>query len=55
MRAHEDALPAFAIASADDPETAIRIATPGLAGRAGHAVASAVGSAGEWVDGRLRR
>lgn len=55
MRVHEDALGAFAIGSGDDPATAIMVATPGLAGRAGHAVAAAVGTAGEWVDGRLRR
>ena len=55
MGAHEDALRAFAIASGDDPAAAIAIATPGIAGRAGHAFADAVGSAGEWVDGRLRR
>ena len=55
MRVHEDALRAAAIAAGDDPAAAIGVATPGLAGRAGHAVASAVGTAGEWVDGRLRR
>jgi hypothetical protein len=55
MRAHEEALRARAIASGDDPDAAITIATPGAAGRAGHAIAAALGSAGEWVDGRLRR
>ncbi len=54
-RVHEEALRASAIASGDDPDAAIMIATPGVAGRAGHAVAAALGSAGEWVDGRLRR
>ena len=55
MRAHEDALRAAAIATGDDPDAAIVIATPGLAGRAGHGIAAAIGTAGEWVDGRLRR
>lgn len=55
MRAHEDALRAVAVGAGDDPDAAVRIATPGRAGRAGHALANALGSAGEWVDGRLRR
>ncbi len=55
MRVHEDALRASAIALGDDPGSAIATATPGIAGRAGHAIAAAAGTAGEWVDGRLRR
>jgi hypothetical protein len=55
VREHEDALAAVAVEAADDPDGAIAIATPGLAGRAGHGLAAAIGSAGEWVDGRLRR
>jgi hypothetical protein len=55
MGAREDALRASAIACGDDPDAAIIAATPGMAGRVGHAVAAAVGTAGEWVDGRLRR
>jgi len=55
VRVHEDALRAAAIACADDPDAAIAAATPGLAGRAGHAVANVAGTAGEWVDRRLRR
>jgi hypothetical protein len=55
MRVHEDALRASAIAAGDDPAASIMVATPGVAGRAGHAFAAAVGTAGEWVDGRLRR
>lgn len=55
MHVHEDELRARATAAAGDPDAAILAATPGIAGRAGHAVATAAGAAGEWVDGRLRR
>jgi hypothetical protein len=55
MRAHEDDLRAAAVAAGDDPDAAIAAASPGLAGRAGHGIANAIGAAGEWVDGRLHR
>jgi hypothetical protein len=55
MRVHEDAVRATAIATGDDPSAAVAEATPGLVGRVGHALAAAVGTAGEWIDGRLAR
>ena len=55
MRLDEDALRAAALAAGDDPDAAIMVATPGFAGRAGHGLAAAVGTAGEWVDEHLRR
>ena len=54
MRVHEDALRAAAIALGRRPDAAIKTATPGLAGRAGHGRERGR-HAGEWVDGRLRR
>ncbi len=53
LRAREDAIRATAVAAGDDPDRAIRPATPGLAGRVGHGVASAAGTVGEWLDRRL--
>lgn len=55
MRVHEDAVRAIAIAAGDDPDAAVAAAMPGLAGRVGHGLAAAVGTAGEWIDGRLAR
>jgi hypothetical protein len=55
VRVHEDAVRASAIGAGDDPDAAVAAATPGLAGRVGHGLASAVGTAGEWIDGRLAR
>jgi hypothetical protein len=55
VRIAEDGVRAAAIAAGDDPDAAIAVATPGLAGRIGHGLASAVGTAGEWIDGRLAR
>jgi hypothetical protein len=55
MRVHEGAVRATAIATGDDPDAAVAVATPGLAGRVGHGLAAAVGTAGEWIDGRLAR
>ncbi len=55
---HEQALRALAVAAAADPERAVRPAVPTPSGRVGHALAYAVGTAGEAVDaalGRLRR
>jgi hypothetical protein len=50
-----DGVRATAIAAGDDPDGAVAAATPGLAGRVGHGLASVVGTAGEWIDGRLGR
>jgi hypothetical protein len=55
MRLHEDRVRATAIGVGDDPNAAIAVATPGLVGCVGHGLASAVGTAGEWIDGRLAR
>lgn len=55
LRDHERAVRLAAVAIADAPDRAITPAKPGLAGRLGHGVANAVGTAGEWVDGRLGR
>jgi hypothetical protein len=55
LRVHEHAVRDAAIALGDDPDAAIAIATPGLAGRAGHGIAAALGTVGEWVDGRAVR
>lgn len=55
LRAQEDALRAAVVALGDDPELAIRPATPGWAGRLGHGAAVAVGTLGEWVDRRAAR
>jgi hypothetical protein len=52
---HEDAVRDAAVALGDDPDAAIATATPGLAGRAGHGIVSAIGTVGEWVDGRAAR
>ena len=51
----ERAVREAAIALGDDPDAAIAVATPGLAGRAGHGIAAAVGTVGEWVDRRAAR
>ena len=55
LRVHQDALRAAAIALGGDPDRAVLPCTPGLAGRLGHGAASALGSFGEWFDGRARR
>jgi hypothetical protein len=55
MRAHEDAIRAAAVALGEAPDTAIAAAAPGLAGRLAHGAATALGTAGEWVDGRAGR
>ena len=52
MRAHEEAVRAAAVAVADAPDTAVLAAAPGIAGRIMHGAAAAVGTLGEWVDGR---
>ena len=52
LRAHEDAVRAAAIAVGEAPETAVRAAAGGLAGRIGHGAANVIGTVGEWVDGR---
>jgi len=52
MRAQEEAVRAAAIAVAELPDTAIAAAAPGLAGRVLHGAATAIGTLGEWVDGR---
>jgi hypothetical protein len=55
MRAHEEAVRTAAIAVGDAPDAAIDAATPGLAGRIAHGAQTAVGSLGEWIDGRAAR
>jgi hypothetical protein len=55
MRAQEDAVRAAAIALGDAPDLAVQASTPGLAGRIGHGAATAIGTVGEWVDGRCGR
>jgi len=55
MRAQEDAVRAAAVAVADDPHGAVQRCAPGLAGRVGHGSANAIGTFGEWFDGRRRR
>jgi hypothetical protein len=51
----EDAIRAAAVALGDDPDRAVRAATPGAAGRVGHGAASAIGTFGEWLDRRAGR
>jgi hypothetical protein len=55
MATHEEAIRAAAIAAGDEPDAAVRPASPGLPGRVGHGVANAVGTVGEWVDRKLAR
>jgi hypothetical protein len=55
MRAHEEALRTAAVALADAPDAAVGAAAPGVAGRIAHGAARAVGTLGEWVDGRAAR
>lgn len=55
MRAQEDAVRGAAVALADDPDRAMRRCVPGLTGRVGHGTAKAIGTFGEWFDGRARR
>ena len=55
MRVQEEAIRATAVSVAETPDAAIRAATPGLAGRIVHGAAAAVGTLGEWVDGRAAR
>ena len=55
MRAQEEGVRAAAIALAADPDLAIAAAAPGIAGRAGHGLATLAGTLGEWVDGRAAR
>jgi hypothetical protein len=43
------------LAEAQEPAGAVQPATPGLAGRAGHAVASGLGTVGEAIDARVNR
>jgi hypothetical protein len=52
MRAHEEAIRAAAAALGHAPDAAIGATAPGLAGRIAHGAAVAVGTLGEWVDGR---
>jgi hypothetical protein len=55
LRDREEAIRAAAVALGEAPDAAIAPAAPGLAGRLGHGAAMAVGTAGEWVDGRAGR
>jgi hypothetical protein len=55
LAVHAQAVRDTAVALGDDPDAAIAVATPGLAGRAGHGLAAALGTVGEWVDGRAAR
>lgn len=55
LRAHEEALRAAAVALGEAPGAAVEAAAPGLAGRVAHGAATAVGTLGEWVDGRAAR
>jgi len=55
LRPQEDAIRGAAVALGDDPDRAVLACTPGLAGRIGHGAASALGTFGEWFDGRARR
>jgi len=55
MRAHEEALRAAAVALGATPDAAVAAAAPGLVGRLAHGAATAVGTLGEWVDGRAAR
>jgi hypothetical protein len=52
MRAQEETVRDAAVAVAELPDAAILAAAPGLAGRIMHGAATAVGTLGEWVDGR---
>jgi hypothetical protein len=51
MREAEDAVMASVMGLAEDPDDAIRPASPTRAGRAGHGVASGLGTLGEAIDG----
>jgi len=55
MRAHEDAVREVAVGLGDAPSDAVAPCTPGIAGRAGHGLASRLGTLGEWLDKRLSR
>ena len=52
MREHEAATRRAAVALGDEPDAAIEPIDRGPVGRAGHGVANAVGTAGEWFDRR---
>jgi hypothetical protein len=51
LRPLEDEARGVAAAAGDDPQRAIEPAAPGALGRAGHAVASGLGTLGEALDG----
>ena len=55
MGAHEAAIRSAAAALGDAPDAAIGAAASGRAGRIAHGAAVAVGTLGEWVDGRTDR
>jgi hypothetical protein len=55
MGAHEAAIRSAAAALGDAPDAAAGPAAPGLGGRIAHGAAVAVGTLGEWVDGRSGR
>ena len=55
LRSQEDAVRAAAVALGEEPDRALLASAPGLAGRIGHGAASALGTFGEWFDGRARR
>jgi hypothetical protein len=55
MRIHEVAIRAGAVSLASDPDAAVAVAAPGIAGRAGHGLATVAGTIGEWVDRRAAR
>lgn len=51
LRGHEDAVRAVAVAQGSDPDGAIEPAEPSTLGRAGHSIASGLGTLGEAIDG----
>jgi len=55
LRALEDDVRAAAVAQGSDPEGAIEPAESSKVGRAGHAVASGLGTLGEAIDARVAR
>lgn len=55
LRDHERAARRAVIALSNDPDGAIAPLDPSPAGRAAHGVQLAVGTVGEWVDGKLKR
>lgn len=55
LKRHESAARKAAVEQGADPDAAIEPLHSGPAGRAAHGVGCAIGTLGEWVDGRLAR